>query len=212
MRTLVLGLGLALSLLINAAHAEYTTSVEYVELFQPVPVDTGDKIEVRELFWYRCPHCYSLEPTLNKWLAHLPPNVQFVRMPAVLRDSWALLARAYYAFDALGVADAMHPVVFDAIHKQGRKLDNVDAIADLAAEHGIDRDAFIKAFNSFAVDTKVKRAEILGRRYEADGVPTIIVDGRYRTTSSMAGGHEQLMKVVDYLIKKAAAERKAGGG
>jgi thiol:disulfide interchange protein DsbA len=212
MRKLALGLATVLCLAIGTAHAEYTTSVEYVELFQAVPVETGDKIEVRELFWYRCPHCYSLEPTLKKWLAQMPPEAEFVRMPAVLRDSWALHARAYYAFEALGVLDTMHSAMFDAIHKDKRKLTTVGEIADFAAEHGVDRDAFLNAFNSFGVDTKVKRAEVLGRRYEADGVPTIIVDGRYRTSSSMAGGHEQLMKVVDYLIKKAAAERKTGGG
>jgi thiol:disulfide interchange protein DsbA len=212
MRKLALGLAVLLCFALNAAHAEYTTSVEYVELFQPVPVETGDKIEVRELFWYRCPHCYSLEPTLKKWLANMPAEAEFVRMPAVLRDSWALHARAYYAFEALGVLDTMHSAMFDAIHKERRKLGTAEEIADFAAEHGVDRDAFLNAFNSFGVDTKVKRAKVMGRRYEADGVPTIIVDGRYRTSSSMAGGHEQLMKVVEYLIKKAAAERKAGGG
>ncbi len=196
-----------------AARAEtFSEGVHYVELFQAQPVDTGDKIEVRELFWYGCPHCYDLEPILNRWLKRLPKDAAFVRMPAVLRPSWAVHARAYYAFEALGVTARLHGRLFDAIHRDGRHLDSMEALAEFAAENGVDKKQFIGAFQSFGVDAALRKAQILGRQYEADGVPTLIVDGRYRSTATMAGSHERLMQVVDFLIKKARAARRRGDG
>lgn len=201
----------ALLLVTGPARAEvYSEGVHYVELFQPQPVETGDKIEVRELFWYGCPHCYDLEPVLNKWLRHMPKDAAFVRMPAVLRPSWAVHARAYYTFEALGVTDKLHGKLFDAIHRDGRRLNTMEALADFAAEQGVDRKQFIEAFQSFGVDAALRKAQIMGRQYEADGVPTLIVDGRYRTTAGMAGSHEKLMQVVDFLIQTARQRRGAG--
>jgi len=201
----------------TAGAAEFTAAVHYQELFQAQPVATGDKIEVRELFWYGCPHCYDLEPHLEKWLKTMPPNAAFVRMPAVLRDSWAPGARAYYTFEALGVLDKLHGAFFKAIHAQKRKnlISSETAIADFAAENGIDRQKFLDAYKSFGVDSKARQAAAMVGRYEADGVPTIIVDGKYRTSPSMAGGHERLGEIIDFLVRKAAAERSgaaAAGG
>lgn len=197
-----------------AGAAEFTAAVHYQELFQAQPVETGDKIEVRELFWYGCPHCYDLEPHLDKWLKTMPPNAAFVRMPAVLRDSWSPGARAYYAFAALGALSKLHGTFFKAIHGQKRKnlVSSPEAIADFAAENGVDRQKFLDAYNSFAIDSKARQAAAMVGRYEADGVPTIVVDGRYRTSPSMAGGHERLGEIIDFLIRKAAAERTATAG
>jgi len=194
-----------------AAAASNNEPLRYVELFQAQPVVTGDKIEVRELFWYGCPHCFDLEPTLERWLEHKPDNVTFIRTPAVLRDSWAIHARTYYAFEAMGLVDKLHEAFFDALHLKKQRLITPDAIADWVAQQGVDRQKFLDAFNSFAVDSHVRQAALVGRRYEADGVPTIIVDGKYRTGVGMAGGHEALIKVIESLVQKAAAERKAGG-
>jgi len=197
-----------------AGAAELSTGVQYQELFQAQPVETGDKIEVRELFWYGCPHCYHLEPYLEKWLKTMPANAAFVRMPAVLPDnpnrvSWRPDARAYYTFEALGVVDRVHGALFKAIHAQKRKdlVTSPTALADFAAENGIDRQKFLDTYNSFGVDSKVRQAAAMFGRYEADGVPTIIIDGKYRTSPSMAGGHERVGEVMDFLIRKAAAER-----
>lgn len=211
MKKWILGLCLALSFFYipaQASAAPYVEGQQYASLFQPQPVDTGNKIEVRELFWYGCPHCYALEPFLEKWLKHLPPNVEFIRTPAVLQDSWAPLARAYYTFKVLGVADKLHSAVFRAIHEKGENLNDLNTLIAFAAKHGIDRKAFMNAYNSFAVNADMRRSKVMDVRYGIEGVPSIIVDGRYRTTAGMAGGQEDMLKVVDFLIKKAEADRK----
>ncbi|MCG6872713.1 MAG: thiol:disulfide interchange protein DsbA/DsbL [Gammaproteobacteria bacterium] len=190
-----------------APATEYVEGVHYQLLLDKQPVDTGDQIEVRELFWYGCPHCFNLEPVLQQWLAKKPANVAFLRMPVVLRDSWAKHAQAYYTFEVLGVLDKLHLAFFKAIHEQHKHMADADAIADFAVAHGIQRQTFLDAYNSFAVDSKVRQARLVGTRYEANSVPTLIVDGRYRTSSYMAGGHADLPAVLDFLVAKAAAER-----
>lgn len=197
----------ALCLLPWLAQAQYLEGIEYAQIKNPQPVETGKKIEVRELFWYGCPHCYTLEPTLEKWLKNIPPKAEFVRMPAVMNPPWEVHARAYYAFEALGVTAKLHKPFFDAIHQAKRNLNDLDSIADFVGEHGVDKKKFRDAFKSFSVDANVKNATQLGQRYGATSVPTMIVDGKYLTNGSMAGGYGPMLKVVEYLIDKAAKER-----
>jgi thiol:disulfide interchange protein DsbA len=207
MKKLAYALLFYLSLMPGAGHAAYSEGIEYVRLPQSQPVETGNKIEVREIFWYGCPHCYHLEPAINKWLKTKPANAQFVRMPAVLRPSWEPHARAFYAFEALGVTDKLHGAFFEAIHAQNQMLDTESSIAEFVAKHGIDKEGFLKAYNSFSVNAHVKNAMQMAQRYGIEGVPTLIVDGKFKTSSSLVGGHDALMQLVDYLIKKSAAER-----
>ncbi|NOZ11842.1 MAG: thiol:disulfide interchange protein DsbA/DsbL [Gammaproteobacteria bacterium] len=206
----ILPLGMLVSLLAIAPAwaAEFTKGQHYVVLSQPQPVDDEKKIEVRELFWYGCSHCFNLEPILNAWLKKKPKDVAFVRTPAVLSKAWAPHARAFYTFEALGVTDQVHGKLFDAIHLSRQRLDNLNSLTGFAVKNGIDRQKFIETYKSFGVDSAFRKAQIIGRNYEADGVPTIIVDGRYRSTASMAGSHETLMKVVDFLVKKIRASKK----
>src|SRR5713226_4192603 len=208
MKKLTYALLLCFSLMPGAGRADYTEGVEYARLPQSQPVETGNKIEVREFFWYGCPHCYALEPAINRWLKTKPANAQFVRMPAILSPSWEPHARTFYAFEALGVTDKLHSAFFNAIHAQGQALNNESSIAEFVAKHGVDKEKFLKAYNSFSVNAFVKNAVQMAQRYGIEGVPTLIVDGKFRTGSSMVGGHDALMHLVDYLIKKSAAERK----
>jgi thiol:disulfide interchange protein DsbA len=207
MKKLAYALLLYFSLMPGAGHAAYTEGVEYVRLPQNQPVETGSRVEVREIFWYGCPHCYNLEPAINKWLKTKPANAQFVRMPGTLRPSWEPHARAFYAFEALGVTDKLHSAFFDAIHAQNQMLDTESSIAEFVAKHGVDKASFLKAYNSFSINAHVKNAMQMEQRYGIDGVPTLIVDGKFKTSISLAGGHDALMQLVDYLIKKSAAER-----
>jgi len=211
MRRWFIGLLAALTCTLTAAAAEPASQLRYVELFQAQPVETGDKVEVRELFWYGCPHCFDLEPVLDRWIENKPDNVVFVRTPAVLRESWAPHAQAYFAFEAMGLVDTLHRPFFDALHLKKQNLATAGSIADWVAEQGVDRQKFLDTYNSFAVNSRVGQARLVGRRYEADGVPTMIVDGKYRTSASMAGGHEALIKVIEALVQKAANERGTGG-
>jgi thiol:disulfide interchange protein DsbA len=208
MKKLTYALLLYFSLMPGAGRADYTEGVEYTRLPQSQPVETGSKIEVREIFWYGCSHCYNLEPAITKWLKTKPANAQFVRMPAILGPSWEPHARAFYAFEALGVIDKLHSALFNALHAQGQALNNESSIAEFVAKHGVDKEKFLKAYNSFSVDAHVKNAVQMALRYGIEGVPTLIVDGKFKTSSALVGGPDRLMQMADYLVKKSAAERK----
>jgi len=191
-----------------AGQAQYLEGVEYTRV-NPQSVETGSKIEVREFFWYGCPHCFSLEPILEKWLKTLPKNAQFVRTPAVFNDRWAVHARAYYAFEALGITGKMHTALFYAMNVEKRPMSDADSIAALVEEKGGNRQAFLDAYNSFGMQASLNRATQLAHAYNIDSVPTLIVDGRYMTNANIAGGYDKVPLVLDFLIKKAAAERSA---
>lgn len=204
-------LGALLALLTAGTQAatKYLEGIEYIRI-NPLPVETGGKIEVREIFWYGCPHCYVLEPTLVKWVKTMPANARFVRMPGVLNPSWADHARAYYAFETLGAVDQLHGPLFEAMHKDGRHFNDLDSLAGFVAERGVDAGKFRSAFRSFSVDSKVKAAQQRGQRWGITAVPTIIVDGKFMTNGTLAGGYESMMQVVEHLIQKSAEERAGG--
>jgi len=184
--------------------------IEYEPVVPPMETSTGaDGVEVIELFWYGCPHCYRLEPYIERWLEQKPDHVTYVRIPAIFpnRQTWENHARTFYAAEALGVIDKVHRPFFDALHAQRRKLNDEDAIAAFFVELGIDEAEFRKAYGSFAVDGKVRRAAQLTRRYGIDGVPSLIVDGRFRTGPALAGTYARTMPIVDALVEKARQER-----
>ena len=199
---------LALFLGSSANAQEFELGANYHRLNSPQAVHTGDKIEVLELFWYRCPHCYRLEPYLKQWHNNKPESVEFVRMPAVLNKSWAFDARAFYTFVALDLVDKLHEPFFEAIHKDRKRIQTVEQLADWATEHGVDRNAILDTFTSFGVDSMLAHAVDMTPRYETDGVPTIIVDGKYRSKVSMAGGHNELMDLINHLTDVAKQERE----
>ncbi|MDR3391208.1 MAG: thiol:disulfide interchange protein DsbA/DsbL [Sulfuriferula sp.] len=193
---------------VTAAHATATEGFDYQVLSPEMGTDSGKKIEVAEFFWYRCPHCYHLEPGLNTWLKTLPKDVAIRRIPAVLNDSWAQLAKAYYAMEALGVADKYHDALFKAIHEDGLDVTKDAILFDWAAKVGMDRKAFIAAYQSFGVQSKVMRANQLTRDSKITGVPSFVVDGTYVTSESMTGTEEGLFKTLDDLIVKVRKERQ----
>lgn len=181
---------------------------DYAVIAQPLPVETGDKVEVLELFWYGCPHCFELEPKLAKWVKALPKDVEFRRMPAIFRDTWVPGAKLFYALEALGELQRLNSDVFDAIHVENKDLNDEQSLANWMVSKGVDRKKFLDTFNSFNVQTKAKRAEQLTRQSKIQGVPALIIDGRYATSGAMVGGHEQMLAVADELIQKARGERK----
>ncbi|OIQ80754.1 thiol:disulfide interchange protein DsbA precursor [mine drainage metagenome] len=193
------------------AGADPQAGFEYQQTQQVIPTDNPAKIEVVELFWYGCPHCYALEPKLEAWVKNLPKDVEFKRVPGIARPDWAPAAKAYYAMEALGVVDKLHGAFFDAIHKQ-RAVNPEDeaAMADwITKQSGLDRKKVNDAFKSFSVNTKMMRAMQMFRASGATGVPTLIVEGRVWTSSTVAGGNDEMLKVTDYLIDKARAEKSA---
>ena len=187
----------------------FQEGVQYQRVVPPQPTDSGGKIEVLEFFWYGCPHCYHLEPTLDAWLKHKPANVSFVRIPAALSTAWELLARAYYAAEELNVLNKLHAQLFQAIHEQHTAMNTEDDVVAFFTAHGVAEADIRGAMHSFSVETKVRRAKQLGESYGISGVPTLIINGKYRTGVGMAGGGENLFKVVDYLISQESAQAHA---
>lgn len=182
--------------------------VGYVTLDKPQPVTSGKKIELTEFFWYRCPHCYDLEPALNAWLKKLPKDVHLHRVPAVFRDDWQPAAKIYYALQDVG-ALRLHGAVFDAYHLDNLDLDNPATLMDWVAKKGVDRAKFEASYNSFSTQSRTMRGALVGKQYGLRGVPSFAVDGKYVTSESLAGSREAMFKTLDQLIVKARKERSA---
>jgi thiol:disulfide interchange protein DsbA len=171
---------------------------------QPTSVPP-DKIEVVEVFWYGCPHCYSIEPYVEQWRADKPANVEFVRIPAALNRNWQLHARVFYTAEALGVLDEVHADLFREMHAKGNRLMTEDSLIEFFGRYGVSEQQFTETLNSFAVQTKLRQADSLVRRYRITGVPAIVVNGKYVTGADLAGGEKQLFEVVDFLVAKESS-------
>lgn len=184
------------------AEDDFTAGRHYEVITPAQPTRTGDKIEVMELFWYGCPHCYTFEPHIKQWLESKPDYVEFVRMPAIFADDWMIHARAFFAAQQLGVLDTVHTPLFEAIHVKKRKLFTENDLATFFAEFGTAEEAFREAYNSFDVDTKSRQAAAATRSYGITGVPAIIINGKYRSSARSVGSYENLLKLVDYLADK----------
>lgn len=209
MRKLLSGVVLAAAFLagVPAQAQEFEAGRHYVELSKPVLTATPEKIEVVELFWYGCSHCYHFEPTLNAWVAKLPEDVAFRRVPAMFGGLWNIHGQLYLTLEAMGVESKVRDGIFDAIHQQKLKLDTPEAMADFLAGQGVDRDAFLKTYDSFAVKGNLEKAKRLGMAYQITGVPVLVVNGKYRFDLGSAGGPEGALQVADYLIEKERAAR-----
>lgn len=174
----------------------------YETITPPQPTQNPDKIEVIEFFWYGCPHCYHLEPDMVKWLKTKPKNVEFIRQPAVFNKVWGDHAKAFFTAEALGVGEKLHADFFDAIQNKQLPLQTEADLEKFFVEHGVDKAAFHTAYNSFLVDAKVRQATSMPARYGITGVPALIVNGKYKTNGTLAKSQENIITVLNQLIKK----------
>jgi protein dithiol oxidoreductase (disulfide-forming) len=174
---------------------------------QPTSVAPG-KVEVLEVFWLACPHCYALEPFLQGWLKKKPAYVEFVRVPVIWQSMHRSHAHLYYTLEVLGRQDLIAKV-FDDIVQQHANLASPDEDESFklqqkwATDHGVSADDFAKAYNSFSVNTDMRRAEELTNRYHVQGVPFIVINGKYTTDVAQAGGEA---KLIDLISDLSAAE------
>ena len=182
-------------------------SVGYETLSPAQPTQNPAQIEIIEFFWYGCPHCYSFEPLLEKWKKNLPANVEFIRLPAAFNELWSKHAKAYYTAEALGIVEKIHADFFEAIQSGKEKLDTEASLAAFFAAHGVNESQFKEAYNSFAVDSKMRQAPLMASRYGITGVPAIIVNGKYKTNGTLAGSHEKMIEVMDKLIKEESTKK-----
>jgi len=206
-RTLTLALALApLGALAQARQP--ALGVDYTEISPAQPVETQGKIEVIEFFWYGCPHCYSLEPLLERWIPKLPADAAFRRVPAVLSPQWANEAVVFYAFEALNVLPRLHRPFFDALHRDRLKSRDATALNDWLQKQGVDPKKFEDAAKSFGVQSKVRRATQLTAAYRIDGTPAFAVHGRYTVSAEQGRTQQGMIAIVDYLVgvaRKGAA-------
>lgn len=199
-RTL-LSLLLLPGLLAGAAQAR--SPEDAYALIKPVqPTQSPDKIEMVEVFWYGCSHCYRFEPHLEKWRKSLPEDVVFRRVPGVLNKDWIPHARAYFAAEKMGVVDQMHTPLFKALHLSQRRLHTRKSLINFANKLGIDGDEFAKHYDSNETDVKMKQAFLLARNAKITGVPSMIVNGRYLVSASSAGSFKRMIETMDYLADR----------
>jgi thiol:disulfide interchange protein DsbA len=177
---------------------------------QPTNVSPG-KVEVVEVFWYGCSHCYAFDPFLESWRKNLPPNIEFTRLPVMWSATHRAHAHLFYTLQALGKLEALHSKVFNEIQVKNNPLAGSDDAATLklqvafAVANGISESDYTNAFKSFSVQTRLQQAQDLTTRYKVEGVPLVVINGKYVSDVGMAGGQANLISLINDL---AAAEKR----
>lgn len=184
----------------NAMAADFVADKDYTVVQNPGKPEVAGKIEVREFFWYGCPHCFKLEPHMQAWLRKIPSDVNFIRTPAAMNKLWEQGARAYYVSEALGVRKRTHLPLFHA-NGTGQQILQKDEFAKFFTKYGVPEAKFNSMYNSFAITAKVSQANKLAQQYQLSGVPAVVVNGKY----VVQGEDQKVVQVVEYLINK---ERK----
>jgi protein dithiol oxidoreductase (disulfide-forming) len=227
-RSLLIGITATLLASSGVALAQSNDAAGYTTLSQPQRTDSGDKVEVIEFFGYFCPHCNVFDPALTDWVKKQKDNIVFKRVHVAFGAAGGTQLKAttaqqkmYYALEAMGKTEELHPKVFNAIHVQRQQLYSDDAITQFIVKQGIDKQKYTDVANSFGVQSKMSAASKMLANYNIDGVPTIVIDGRYVTSPEIAGRTlknrtEQAdgiaaLKVMDGLVAKIKAERTKGG-
>lgn len=159
-------------------------------------------IIIYEFFWYGCPHCYNLEPTMERIEADLDKDTKIVKLPVALRDSWIPHAKLFYALQQMDKIDEVHNLIFEEIHLEDNRLNTEQQMVDFLGKHGIDTNKFMEKYNSFGTEARIKKASNLAKKYQINSVPTIIVNGKYLTSGSYVSSYDELYSVINLLIER----------
>jgi thiol:disulfide interchange protein DsbA len=197
----------ALLLFALNALAQFQPGREFQRIEPLHPAALDGRIEVIEFFYYGCPVCYETEPFLSRWLGAAPDYVAIRRVPALSSEAWESFAKLYYALETLGQVEHLHWSVYDSVHFENLQLGDEKVMADWAARNGIESEKFVQAYGSQAVAEKTAQAREVLKAYGVRAVPTFIVDGKFLTSARLAGGSEQVVQVLDYLVRLAREER-----
>ena len=176
-------------------------SQKYVQISNQKQTES-DKIIIYEFFWYGCPHCYNIEPTINQIEADLKKDTILIKVPVALRNTWEIHAKAYYALQQMKLDDDLHEKIFAEIHVNANRLDTEEKLINFLNDEGHDAQKFSKILNSFGTEIRVKKASRLANQYQITSVPTLIINGKYRTSASYVSSYEELYDVVQLLVDK----------
>ena len=188
----------------------FSAGQHYFPITPPVPSTApAGKVEVVEAFSYACVHCAHFNPSVEKWKKSKSSSTQFVLMPVVFSPNWEVLARGFYAAEALGALPRTHEKMFNAIFVDKKQFRTIEDVAKWYAGHGVNEAKFLATAKSFGVNAKIKRGADLVKRFQVDGTPSVIVAGKYRITGASAGDYETLWQIVDYLVQRELASKPA---
>jgi len=167
-----------------------------------------DKIVIYEFFWYGCPHCFNIEPTIEKIESNLDKDTIMIKLPLALRESWMNHAKAFYSMQQMDIDSNLHAKIFEEIHINGNRLDTKSSLVDFIDAQGFDGSIFSKNFESFGTEIRIKKANKLARKYQITSVPTIVVNGKHLTSGSFVSSYDELYDVVNFLVEKERIDLK----
>ncbi len=201
MKQLFLGLILAIAMPVALAQQAFLEGQDFDRVAVEIP-QKGDKINVTEVFWYGCPHCFRFEPYVNRFKNSLPGDVEFEQQPSVLNPRWTEHARAYYAMQMMGIQESLHEELFNALHLERKRLFDLEALAEFVADQGHDAAKFKEHYYSFPVETLLRKNMNKEKKYGHRGVPAVVVNGKYLVSASKAGSNERMIQIINYLIEQ----------
>jgi thiol:disulfide interchange protein DsbA len=187
--------------------AKYQEGVHYFKIDQAAGEAVSDTIEVTEVFSYGCSHCNTFEPYMQSWKKSKPDYIKLQRLPVSFgRREWELMARGYVAAEMMGIAEQSHMPMMDAIWKDRKQFRSLDQLADFYAGFGVERDAFIAHFKSFAADSQMRRGQHDAQLFGVRGTPSLVVNRKYRVGSNKdVPGFEIMLDIVNYLAAQEHA-------
>jgi thiol:disulfide interchange protein DsbA len=191
----------------NLAAQAFNEGVHYVPIRPQPPLGTGNDVEVIEFFWYGCSHCRDFEPFIKRWASQAPDNVEFTQVPVLFGGAADLHAQVFYALESMGELERLSGRIFDAMHVDKNKLATRAAVDEFLAANGVDMAQFDAAMKSFAVAAKVNRSRALMRRYGIRSVPTVVIDGRYKSGTGFRS-YAEITEVIDHVVDKVLKQRE----
>lgn len=191
-----------------AAQREPSSGRDYIELSPARPVSSPERVEVIEFFYYGCPVCYESQPHISRWLMRVGPGITMLRVPAVFTESSESFARTFYTLGAMNQIARLHWPLYDNHHFDGKQLNEEKNVVEWVGGNGVDATRFTEIWHSDEVKAQVAAAKKALDTYDVKGVPTFVIDGKYLTSARIAGGVREMMRVVEYLVERAAAERR----
>jgi thiol:disulfide interchange protein DsbA len=183
-----------------SASSAYQSGLHYTEITPAFATDNKEQVVVYEFFGYMCPHCANFQPYMDSWNDKKPDNVTLVRVPVVFNPGWDVYAKAFYTAEAMGILEQSHQAMFDALHKQRKRMNSLEEVAAwYADELGVDKDEFLSTAKSFMIDSKMRQSNNMMRKMDIRSTPTLVVNGKYKLNGKAVGGASGLVDLASYL-------------